>query len=92
MTQPETPASSGTEVGELGRPIVPEGLRRAGTRNVQIREAGALLDDLHGDLAAIEHDLRHTDIRAGFGDRLIHVGLDVFIQRFVVGGRCQPGW
>ena len=32
MTQPETPASSGTEVGELGRPIVPEGLRRAGTR------------------------------------------------------------
>lgn len=32
MTQPETPASSGPEAGELGRPIVPESLRRVGTR------------------------------------------------------------
>jgi len=45
-----------------------------------------------GSPAAIEHDLRHTDIRAGFGDSLIHVGLDVFIQRFILSGSRQIGW
>ena len=70
MTQPETPASSGTEVGELGRPIVPEGLRRDhqarhGEREHRQRIQGAAPGDLGADDHVGDGDPEH-DVEQGF--------------------------